>query len=108
MLPPLAPSYAKAAAWLARMRADDRTRDDELRFRQWLAADPINAERFEHVSTIWDDMDALRDVPRGEPVPRQLTRRRMLAGSLAVFAAGEPRTIALARRELEQAEGVMV
>ena len=49
MLPPLAPSYAEAAAWLARMRADDRTRDDEVRFRQWLAADPINAERFEHV-----------------------------------------------------------
>ena len=88
MLPPLAPSYAEAAAWLARLRAEDRTRDDEIRFRQWLAADPRNAERFEHVSTIWDDMDALRDVPRGEPAPRQLTRRRMLTGSLAVFAVG--------------------
>ena len=88
MLPPLAPSYAEAAAWLARLRADDRTREDEARFRQWLAADPINAERFEYVSTIWDDMDALRDVSRNQPAPRKLTRRRMLAGSLAVFTVG--------------------
>jgi transmembrane sensor len=88
MIPPLASSHAEAAAWLARLRADDRTRDDEVRFRQWLAADPINAERFEHVSTIWDDMDALRDVSRSEPAPRKLTRRRMLAGSLAVFTVG--------------------
>src|SRR3989337_3350636 len=88
MLPPLAPSYAEAAAWLARMRADDRTRDDEARFRQWLSADPINAERFEHVSTIWDDMDALRDVSRSEPAPRQLTRRRSLAGALRGFGGG--------------------
>lgn len=88
MIPPLAPSHMEAAAWLARLRADDRTRDDEARFRQWLAADPVNAERFEHVSTIWDDMDALRDVVRSEPAPRRLTRRRMLTGSLAVFAVG--------------------
>jgi transmembrane sensor len=88
MLPPLGPDYAEAAAWLARLRADDRTRDDEMRFRQWLAADPVNAERFEHVSTIWEDMDALRDVPRAEPAPRKLTRRRLLTGSLAAFTVG--------------------
>jgi transmembrane sensor len=88
MFPPLGPSYAEAAAWLARLRADDRTRDDEARFREWLAADPINAERFEYVSTIWDDMDALRDVPRSEPASPRLSRRRMLAGSLAVFTVG--------------------
>lgn len=80
---PLAPNYAEAAAWLARLRAHDRTREDEARFREWLAADPINAQRFEHVSTIWDDMDALRDVARTEPKPRLLTRRRLLTGSLA-------------------------
>lgn len=87
MLPSLGPDYAEAAAWLARLRADDRTRDDEVRFRQWLA-DPINAERFEYVSTIWEDMDALRDIPRSEPAPRKLTRRRLLTGSLAVCAVG--------------------
>ena len=87
MLPSLGPDYAQAAAWLARLRAEDRTRDDEVRFRRWLA-DPINAERFERVATIWDDMDALRDIPRGESPPRKLTRRRMLAGSLAVFSVG--------------------
>lgn len=87
MLPSLGPDYAEAAAWLARLRAGDRTREDEARFRQWLA-DPINAERFEYVSTIWEDMDALRDVPRSEPAPRKLTRRRLLTGSLAVCAVG--------------------
>ena len=88
MLPSLGPDYAEAAAWLARLRADDRTRDDELRFRQWLAADPINAERFEYVSTIWEDMDALRDIPRSEPAPRKLSRRRLLTGSLAAVTVG--------------------
>lgn len=89
MRPPVPPDYAEAAAWLARLRAEHRTRDDEARFRQWLAADPINAERFEHVSTIWDDMDALRDVPRGEAAPRRhMSRRKMLAGSLAIFSMG--------------------
>jgi transmembrane sensor len=87
MFPSLGPDYAEAAAWLARLRADDRTRDDETRFRQWLA-DPINAERFEYVSTIWEGMDALRDVPRTELGPRKLTRRRLLTGSLAVCAVG--------------------
>ena len=89
MLPPVPPDFAEAAAWLARLRAEHRTREDEARFRQWLAADPVNAERFEHVSTIWDDMDALRDIPRVEPAPRRLiSRRKMLAGSLAVFSVG--------------------
>jgi transmembrane sensor len=88
MLPSLGPDYAEAAAWLARLRADNRTREDEVRFRQWLAADPVNAERFESVSTIWEDMDALRDVPRTERAPRTLTRRRLLTGSLAVFTVG--------------------
>lgn len=89
MLPTVPPDYAEAAAWLARLRAEHRTRDDEARFRQWLAADPVNAERFEHVATIWDDMDALRDFPRSEPAPRRLiSRRKMLAGSLAVFSVG--------------------
>jgi transmembrane sensor len=87
MLPPLGPDYAEAAAWLARLRADDRTRDDEARFRQWLS-NPINAERFEYVSTIWDDMDALRDVSRNELAPRKVTRRRLLTGSLAVLTVG--------------------
>jgi transmembrane sensor len=87
MFPSLGPDYAEAAAWLARLRADHRTREDEARFRQWLA-DPINAERFEYVSTIWEDMDALRDMPRGEPATRKLTRRGLLTGSLAVCAVG--------------------
>jgi len=87
MLPSLGPDYAAAAAWLARLRANDRTREDEVRFRQWLS-DPINAERFEYVSTIWEDMDALRDLPRSEPAPRKLTRRRLLTGSLAAFTVG--------------------
>jgi transmembrane sensor len=88
MLPSLGPEFAEAAAWLARLRADDRTRDDEVRFRQWLAADPINAERFEHVSTIWEDMDALRDVARVRLAPGRLTRRRWLTGSLAAVTVG--------------------
>lgn len=84
----LAPDYAEAAAWLARLRAHDRTRDDEACFREWLAADPINAQRFEHVSTLWDDMDALRDVPRTDLKSRLLTRRRLLTGSLAACTVG--------------------
>ncbi len=52
-------SAGEAADWLARLRADDRTPEDEAAFRAWLDADPGNADAFEAVNTIWESVGAL-------------------------------------------------
>ena len=45
---------AGAATWLARLRADDRTAEDEAAFREWLADDPAHAAAFEAMNGVWD------------------------------------------------------
>ena len=42
-----APEVKEAAIWLARLRADDRSTEDERAFRAWLMADPRHAAAFE-------------------------------------------------------------
>lgn len=45
---------AEAAAWLARLFADDTCAGDESRFRTWLAEDPRHAIAFAAVLEVWD------------------------------------------------------
>jgi len=51
--PPSAEVRAEAAAWLARLHADDRSPADEEAFRIWLSASPDNATAFEAVDRMW-------------------------------------------------------
>src|SRR5438067_11068107 len=83
---------AEAAAWLARLHADDRDAVDEAAFRAWLNADPSHAMAFEAVDRVWSDVGGqgnLRTVRTDlrlglgresvrEPAPA--SRRLMLAG----------------------------
>jgi len=50
---------AEAADWLARLRADDRSPEDEAAFSAWLNADPGHAVAFEAVNAIWESVGAL-------------------------------------------------
>lgn len=81
---------AEAAAWLARLRADDKDPSDELAFRVWLGEDPRHAAAFEAVTEVWDIAGAAWTEPlASRPGLATPTRRRALlvgAGSLA--AAG--------------------
>lgn len=83
---------AEAAAWLARLHAEDRDAADEAAFRTWLSADPAHAAAFEAVDRMWSDIGGLgnlktvrtdlrRSVAR-VPVrePGLASRRLLLAG----------------------------
>ena len=50
---------AEAAAWLARLHAQDRDAVDEAAFRVWLQASPDHAAAFEAVDRMWSDVGGL-------------------------------------------------
>lgn len=83
---------AEAAAWLARLHADDRDGTDERAFRAWLAADPAHTAAFESVDQIWSLAGALPRGGRGPFAPprHRLSRRALVAGAsvLAMTGAG--------------------
>jgi len=76
---------AEAAAWLARLHAQDRDAADEAAFRVWLSASAAHAAAFEAVDRMWSDVGGLKDVRadlRGALVPQRgpVSRRVLLAG----------------------------
>jgi transmembrane sensor len=80
---------AEAAAWLARLHAEDRDAADEAAFRAWLDASPSHAAAIEAVDRVWSDvggLNGLRTDLRGGlqvgslPVRGQTSRRLLLAG----------------------------
>ena len=84
---------AEAAAWLARLHADDRDTADEAAFRAWLAASPEHASAFEAVDRMWSDVGGLKDLrsdlrraPRGIYTPRSATSRRALLAGVGLLA----------------------
>lgn len=80
---------AEAAAWLARLRADDRSLADERAFQKWLADDPAHTTAFEAVSSIWDIAGGLpRDLRGYEVRPRVSHRRQVLAGLGVLVVSG--------------------
>jgi transmembrane sensor len=83
---------AEAAAWLARLRAEDRDAADEAAFRAWLNASPAHATAFEAVDRVWSDVGGLKDLrtgsaPMRRPAPA-LGRRAVLAGIGLMAVAG--------------------
>lgn len=78
---------AQAAAWLARLRSEERAPADEAGFRAWLAESEIHRDAFDRINTVWEAAGAL---PR-EPRPKRAVaadRRAVLASGLALVAAG--------------------
>jgi transmembrane sensor len=77
---------AEAAAWLARLRADDKSAADEAAFRTWLARDTRHAKAFETVTEVWEAAGAAWDEPIARP--HRTHRRAVLAGAGSLAAAG--------------------
>jgi transmembrane sensor len=84
---------AEAAAWLARLHAENRDAADEAAFRLWLRASPAHASAFEAVDRMWSDVGGLTELradPRTNPrtdlrgmrlqEPGSTSRRALLAG----------------------------
>lgn len=80
--------HADAAAWLARLRAEDRTPDDVAAFRAWLDRDPDNAARFEHLTGVWEQVGGLGEIRRAPVRTPMMSRRAVLAGGVGVAAVG--------------------
>jgi transmembrane sensor len=87
---------AEAAAWLARLHAEDRDRADEAAFHAWLAADPAHAAAFEAVDRMWSDAGGLGDfrtafrhmAPTRPAARSETSRRALLAGVGLLAVAG--------------------
>jgi len=87
---------AQAAAWLARLHAEDRDAADEAAFRAWLNADPDHAAAFEAVDRMWSDVRGLNNLPSRADLrnsfhrPPQraaaLTSRRALLAGVGLLA----------------------
>ena len=83
---------AEAAAWVARLHAEDRDAADEAAFRAWLGTSPAHAAAFEAVDRIWSDVGGLKDLRTGRVAvrrpPTALGRRALLAGVGCLAVAG--------------------
>ena len=78
---------AEAAAWLARLRSEERTVEDERGFRAWLADSQHNREAFELTNSIFDMAGA---ADRSALAPRQVaqvSRRHVLRAGVGLAAA---------------------
>lgn len=89
---------AEAAAWIARLQADDRGEATETALKAWLHADPAHADAFERATEIWGIIPgaALVAADMGQVTPlRPQSARRLpawqagmaLAASLLLFLA---------------------
>ena len=85
---------AEAAAWLARLHAEDRDAADEAAFRAWLKASPSHAAAFEAVDRVWSDVGGLNglrtdlrtDFHVGSLRERGQTSRRALLAGVGLLA----------------------
>jgi transmembrane sensor len=95
-IPPSPEIRAEAAAWLARLHADDRDIADEAAFRSWLNASPAHAAAFEAVDRVWSDIGGLSDLRKVERAdllearrpPQRLASRRALMAGLGLLVIG--------------------
>jgi transmembrane sensor len=66
----------EAADWYARLRAQDVSQLEAVRFRAWLAGDPARRREFEAIDTFWDNLSAIEKSPEVLRVRAELAARR--------------------------------
>lgn len=65
----------EAADWYARLRAADVSELEMLRFRAWLASDPVRRREFEAIDLFWEELVAIEDSPEVVSVRTRLVAR---------------------------------
>lgn len=78
-------AFDQAAAWVARLRADDVSAADRQAFAEWLGADPDNAVAFDRTLELWADLGVMKALPLDIPSP-PATRRWQFSAALAAAA----------------------
>jgi transmembrane sensor len=77
---------AEAAAWLARLRSEERTSDDEQGFRAWLAESEAHRAAFETTNSVFEMAGAARRSVARTRAPL-VTRRHVLRTGVGLAAA---------------------
>jgi transmembrane sensor len=78
---------AEAAAWLARLRCEERTAEDERGFRAWLAESQHNREAFEVTNCIFDAAGAADRSALASREVTRVSRRHVLRAGAGLAAA---------------------
>jgi transmembrane sensor len=80
---------AEAAAWTARLQADDRSSTTEAGLQEWLRADPAHAAAFERATELWTMLPgaALYGQENVVPLPRARSRAAKGRGAVQALAA---------------------
>lgn len=89
--------HDQAAAWVARLAADDVSPSDRADFQEWLSTSPAHLQAFNEAQETWADLDALAGLATtdGGPLPESLRRE---VERCAALATATPRIPARARR----------
>jgi transmembrane sensor len=69
----------EAADWYARLRAENVTELDAVRFRAWIAGDPERRREFEAIDEFWNDLGAIENSPEVLRERAAIARRRALS-----------------------------
>jgi transmembrane sensor len=67
---------AEAADWYARLRAQDVTEIDGLRFRAWISGAPERRQEFEALEKLWQGLGQLEQSPAMQRTREAITARR--------------------------------
>jgi transmembrane sensor len=79
----------EAADWYARLRAENVTELDAVRFRAWIAGDPERRREFEAIDEFWDDIGAIGNSPEVLRERAAIDRRRALSAKPALAPAAK-------------------
>ncbi len=66
----------EAADWYARLRAEDESEFDAVRFRAWLAGDPERRREFDAIDEFWGDLSAIENSPEVQRERSAIARQR--------------------------------
>jgi len=69
----------EAADWYARLRAENVTELEAVRFRAWIAGDPERRREFEAIDAFWDDLGVIENSPEVLRERAAIARRRALS-----------------------------
>lgn len=76
----------EAAGWIARLRSDAVSEQDQQGFALWLAADASHPQAMDSMLDMWDDLAVVKALP-WQDLPRDTSRRNWLVGGLALAAS---------------------
>ena len=75
----------QAAAWIARLRSDSVSEEDQQEFALWLSANPEHRKAMDFMQDLWADLEVIRELPLTAR-PARPQRRHWMATGIVVAA----------------------